>query len=206
MQEMQVQTLGQEDPLEEGMAPRFQFSSVQSLSRVQLFATHELQHTRPPCPSPTPRVHPNPCLLCWWCHPTISSSVVPFSSCPQSSPASVFSNESTFRIRWAEYWNFSFNISPSSQHPGLISLRMDWLDLLAVGLLNISFLFFSSLLIFAISNFYWRSNFIMNIILKIKQEERIYTELAQPKIFFVVVYYFTLILYLASWPHSKSKN
>ena len=43
---------------------------------------HELQHTRPPCPSPTPRVHPNPCPLCWWCHPTISSSVGPFSSCP----------------------------------------------------------------------------------------------------------------------------
>ena len=118
----------------------------------------------------------------------------------------VFSNESTLHIRWAEYWNFSFNISPSNEHPGLISFRMDWLDLPAVGLLNISFLFFSSLLIFAISNFYWRSNFIMNIILKIKQEERIYTELAQPKIFFVVVYYFTLILYLASWPHSKAKN
>ena len=49
---------------------------------------HELQHARPPCPSPTPRVHPNPCPLCWWCHPTISSSVVPFSSCPQSFPAS----------------------------------------------------------------------------------------------------------------------
>ena len=49
---------------------------------------HELQHTRPPCPSPTPGVHPNPCLLCRWCHPTISSSVVPFSSCPQSFPAS----------------------------------------------------------------------------------------------------------------------
>ena len=49
---------------------------------------HEPQHTRPPCPSPTPRVHPNPCPLTWWCHPTISSSVVPFSSCPQSFPAS----------------------------------------------------------------------------------------------------------------------
>ena len=49
---------------------------------------HELQHARPPCPSPTPRVHPNPCPLCWWCHPTSSSSVVPFSSCPQSFPAS----------------------------------------------------------------------------------------------------------------------
>ena len=49
---------------------------------------HEPQHTRPPCPSPTPGVHPNPCPLNRWCHPTISSSVVPFSSCPQSFPAS----------------------------------------------------------------------------------------------------------------------
>ena len=49
---------------------------------------HELQHTRPPCPSPTPGVHPNSCPLSQWCHPTISSSVVPFSSCPQSFPAS----------------------------------------------------------------------------------------------------------------------
>ena len=49
---------------------------------------HELQHTRPPCPSPTPRVHPNPCPLSRWCHPTISSSVVPFTSCLQSFPAS----------------------------------------------------------------------------------------------------------------------
>ena len=49
---------------------------------------HEPQHARPPCPSPTPGVHPNPCLLSQWCHPTISSSVVPFSSCLQSFPAS----------------------------------------------------------------------------------------------------------------------
>ena len=49
---------------------------------------HEPQHTRPPCPSPTPGVYPNLCPLSWWCHPTISSSVVPFSSCPQSFPAS----------------------------------------------------------------------------------------------------------------------
>ena len=49
---------------------------------------HEMQHARPPCPSPTPRVHPNSCPLSQWCHPTISSSVVPFSSCPQSFPAS----------------------------------------------------------------------------------------------------------------------
>ena len=50
---------------------------------------HELQHARPPCPPPAPRVHPNPCALSRWCHTTISSSVVPFSSCPQSFPASV---------------------------------------------------------------------------------------------------------------------
>ena len=49
---------------------------------------HEPQHARPPCPSPTPRVHPNTCPLSWWCHPTISSSVIPFSSYPQSFPAS----------------------------------------------------------------------------------------------------------------------
>ena len=49
---------------------------------------HELQHARPPCPSPTPRVHPNSCPSSQWCHPTISSSVVPFSSCPQSLTAS----------------------------------------------------------------------------------------------------------------------
>ena len=49
---------------------------------------HELQHARPPCPSPTPGVYPNPCPLSWWCHPTISFSVIPFSSCPQSFPAS----------------------------------------------------------------------------------------------------------------------
>ena len=49
---------------------------------------HELQHTRPPCPSPTPRTYPDSCPLSWWCHPAISSSVVPFSSCPQSLPAS----------------------------------------------------------------------------------------------------------------------
>ena len=66
------------------------FSSVQfSLSVVSdSLWPHELQHARPPCPSPTPRVHPNRCPLSWWCHPIISSSVIPFSSCPQSFPAS----------------------------------------------------------------------------------------------------------------------
>ena len=62
-----------------------QFSRSVMSNSLQL---HELQHTRPPCSSPTPRVHPNPCPSSQWCHPTISSSVVPFSSCPQSFPAS----------------------------------------------------------------------------------------------------------------------
>ena len=68
----------------------FQFSSVEFSHSVMSdsFWPHEPGHARPPCPSPTPRVHPNPCPLSQWCHPTISSSVVPFSSCPQSFPAS----------------------------------------------------------------------------------------------------------------------
>ena len=93
---------------------------------------HEPQHARPPCPSPTPGVHPNPCPLSWLCHPTISSSVVTFPSCPQSFPASGSFSESAFCIRWPKYWSFSFSISSSNEHPGLISFRMDWLDLLAV--------------------------------------------------------------------------
>ena len=64
------------------------FSSVQLLSHVWLFATPGLQHTMPLCPLPTPRVYSNSCPLSWWCHPAISSSVIPFSSCPQSFPAS----------------------------------------------------------------------------------------------------------------------
>ena len=101
-------------------------SSVQSLSCVSL-RPHESQHARPPW-EPTPRVHSNSCPSSRWCHPAISSSVVPFSSCPQPLPAT----ESTLHMRWPKYWSFSFSIIPSSEHPGLISFRMDWLDLLAV--------------------------------------------------------------------------
>ena len=93
---------------------------------------HELQHARPPCPSPTLGIHSNSHPLSRWCHPAISSSVIPFFSFPQSLPASGSSNESTLRMRWPKYWSFSFSISPSNEHPGLISFRMDWLDLLAV--------------------------------------------------------------------------
>ena len=68
--------------------PPVQFSSVQSLSHVWLFAPHESQHARPPCPSPTPRIYSNSCPSSQWCHPAISSSITPFSSCPQSLPES----------------------------------------------------------------------------------------------------------------------
>ena len=92
----------------------------------------ESQHARLPSPSPTPGVHSDSHPSSRWCHPAISTSVIPFSSCPQSLPASVFSSESTLHMRWPKYWSFSFSISPSKEIPGLISFRMDWLDLLAV--------------------------------------------------------------------------
>ena len=93
---------------------------------------HEPQHARPPCPSPAPRVHPNPCLLIWWCHPAVSSSVVPFSSCPQSLPASGSFPMSQLFTSSGQSIGVSASICPSNEHPGLISFRMDWLDLLAV--------------------------------------------------------------------------
>ena len=93
---------------------------------------HESQHARPPCPSSSPGVHSNSRPLSRWCHPAISSSVVPFSSCPQSLPASESFPMSQLRMRWPKYWSFSFSIILSKEHPGLISFRMDWLDLLAV--------------------------------------------------------------------------
>ena len=81
---------------------------------------HEPQHARPPCPSPTPRVYTNSC-------PSNH-----FILCLSPSSIRVFSNESALCIRWLKYWSFSYNISPSNEHPGLISFRMDCLDLLAV--------------------------------------------------------------------------
>ena len=93
---------------------------------------HELQHTRSPSLLPTPRVYPKPCPLSRWCHPTISSCR-PLLLLPWIFPRiRVFSNESALCIRWPKYWTFSFNISPSNEHPGLISFRMDSLDLLVV--------------------------------------------------------------------------
>ena len=95
---------------------------------------HGLQHLRLPYPSPTARAYSNSCPLCqWWmwsnhlilCHPLLLLPSI-FSS------IRVFSNESVLCIRWPRYWSFSFSFSPSSEYSGLISFRMDWLDLLAV--------------------------------------------------------------------------
>ena len=85
----------------------------------------------PPCPSWIPRVHLNSCPSSQWCHSTISSSVIPFSSWLQSFPASGSFPMSQF-FRWPKSWSFSFSISSSKEYSGLISFRMDWLDLLAV--------------------------------------------------------------------------
>ena len=86
---------------------------------------HGLQHVRPPHLSPSPRVCPSSCSLHWWCHPVISSSDALF-SCPQSFPVSGTFPMSCLEI--PKYWSFS--ISPSSEYSGLISLRIDWFDIL----------------------------------------------------------------------------
>ena len=93
---------------------------------------HGLQHTGLLCLSPTPGAYSNLCSLSWYCHPTICSSVIPFSSCLQPFPSiRVFYNESVLRIRWPKYWSFSFSISPFNEYSGLIFFQIDWLDLLA---------------------------------------------------------------------------
>ena len=115
----------------------FHFFNYVSISSVQFshsvvsdsFQPHELQHARPPCPSPTPGVHWDSSPSSQWCHQP---------SHPLSSPSPPAPNPSQHQslfqwvMRWPKYWSFSFSISPSKQHLGLISFRIDWLDLLAV--------------------------------------------------------------------------
>ena len=100
---------------------------------------HGLQHTRLPCPSPPPRDRTDSCPLSQWCHPTVSSCH-PLHLLPSVFPSiRVFSSELALRIRWPKDWSFSFSISLSNEHPGLISFRKDWFDLLAVqGTLSLS--------------------------------------------------------------------
>ena len=109
---------------------RVQFSSV-----AQLYPTlwrHGLPHARLPCPSPTPRAYSNSCPSSQWCHPTIILCR-PLLLLPSVFLRIwVFSNEWVLRVRWPKYWSISFSISPSNEYSGLISFRVDWLDLLAV--------------------------------------------------------------------------
>ena len=96
---------------------------------------HESQHARPPCPSLTPGFHSDSHPPSQWCHPAISSSVVPFSFCPQSLPASEFSNESTLHMRWPKYWSFSFSIVPPKKSQGWSpSEWTGWISLQSKGL------------------------------------------------------------------------
>ena len=115
------------------------FSSVQFSHSVvsNSLWPHRLRHARPPCPSPTPKVYSNPCPLSRWCHPTISSSVVPFSIRLQSFPASRSFPDAVMSQFFTSGGqsigvSASTNISPSSEHSRLLSFRMDWLDLCAV--------------------------------------------------------------------------
>ena len=111
----------------------YQFSSVKLLSRVWLFATPWITAYQASLSITNSRsllklmsivsVMPSSHLIL--CHPLLLLPPIPPS-------ISVFSNESTLRMRWPKYWSFSFSISPSNEHLGLISFRMDWLDLLAV--------------------------------------------------------------------------
>ena len=100
------------------------------------FRPHGLQHTRLPCPLLSPRAYSNSCPLSRWCHPTLSSSVIPFSSCPQSFTASgSFPMSQLFvLIRWPKYWSFSFSISTSNEYSGLISRWTGWISLQSKGL------------------------------------------------------------------------
>ena len=127
---MQNQMSTRRDHTEPWLIASLQFSSVtQSCPALQ---SHELQHARLPCPPPTPRAYSNSCPLSrnaiQLSHPCPPLLLLP-SVCPS---IRVFSNEPVLRIRWPKYWSFSFSISPSKDYSGLISFRMDWLDLLAV--------------------------------------------------------------------------
>ena len=105
-------------------------SSVQSLSRVQLFMTPWTTAHQVSLSIITPGAYSNSCPSSQWCHPTISSSVAPFSSYLQFFPSiRVFSSDSVLCIKWPKHWSFSS--SPSNEYSGMIFFRMDWLDLLA---------------------------------------------------------------------------
>ena len=143
VQEKRVRGRALENPDIEGPHRRHEskrrgvYSSVQSVQfsfsvMSNSLWPHGLQHTRLPCPSPTPAAYSNSCPLHWWCHPTVSSSVTPFFSCLQSFLVSASFPMSRFFALGGQSIGVLASASVSNEHPGLISFRMDWLDLLAV--------------------------------------------------------------------------
>ena len=117
-----------------------QFSSV---AQSCLTLCDPMDHSTlgfPVCPSPTPGPCSNSCLSSRWCHPTVSSPVIPFFPAFNFPSIRVFSSESVLWISWPKYWSFSFSISPSNAYSGLISFRIHWFDLLAVQEILNSFL------------------------------------------------------------------
>ena len=124
------QRIGTLHPL---LALQLQFSSVQSLSRSHSLRPHGLQHTRLPCPSPTPRACSNSCPSSRWCHPTVSSSVIPISSCLQSSPASGSFLTSQFFASGGQ------SIGVSASTSVLLMNIQDWHSLGLTGLISLQF-------------------------------------------------------------------
>ena len=126
-------TIVEDAAMRQSMQAASQFSSVQSLSRVQLFATPWTAARQASLSITNSRSSPK---LMYIESVMPSSHLIlcrPLLLLPPILPSiRVFSNESTLRMRWPKYWSFSFSISPTNEHPGLISFRMDWLDLLAV--------------------------------------------------------------------------
>ena len=118
------------------LRPNSLYAETSQFNRSVVFDSlqpHKLQHARLPYPSSTHGAYSNTYPFSRWCHPTISSSFVPFFSCLQFFPASgSFPVSQFFASGGPKYWSFSFSISPSNEYSGLISFRMDWLDLLAV--------------------------------------------------------------------------
>ena len=149
------------------LKPQFSCSDMSNSSQL-----HGLQHTRLPCPSPTAKAYSNSSPSSWWCHPTISPSAVPLSSGLQSFPASgsfpmsqflasggrsIGVSASVLPMNQSFQWRTSNEVSTSDEYSGLISFRMDWLDLLAVqGTLKSLFQHHSSK-----ASILWRSAFLM---------------------------------------------
>ena len=115
-----------------GILPRYSFSSVQSLSHIQLFVTPWTASRQASCPSPSPGAYSNSCPSSWWCHPTISSSVIPFSSRPQSFPASGSLSVSQLFTSGGQ------SIGASASASVLSMNIQDWFPLALTGLILLS--------------------------------------------------------------------